>query len=521
MTPEPQFAYDRILYPSYLHEQTQPDRLAVMARFFGMSPAPVERCRMLELGCGTGSTLLAFAYGLTECEFVGVDLGEKQIALGREAQSAVGVTNLNLIHGDIMKIGRAELGEFDYIVAHGVYSWVPEPVRERLLAIYREMLAAQGIGFISYNALPGGHIRQMTREMMQYHTRHLDDPSEKVQQSLALMKFITEGAANDKLYHKIYESELATLVERNPENIFHDDLADINQPFYLYQFVENAARHGLKYFSDVQYFSTRDLTYPRAVIETLESMGEDTVMREQYLDFLNCRRFRQSLVCHADVPIDRVPGSEMLNEIRIASHVKPVSAHPELASKKVEEFVGPKVQNVEIDHPLTKAALYYLGKIWPRSAIFDDVKLEAAKLLSPDRSATAITSEDEAILREILMRIFGSGLVEFRTIEPTYADNVSVRPTASRLARWQAARGDTIFNLRYDSLDVGDPLGRKLIEILDGSLDRGGISETLKAFVMSDELDADRETREKLVADIEEGLEKKLDDLADLALLTK
>jgi tRNA G46 methylase TrmB len=66
-------AYDEVLYPSYTHNQTHPDRLATIATLFGLTPAPVERCRVLELGCGNGSNLVPMAYGLPGSEFVGID----------------------------------------------------------------------------------------------------------------------------------------------------------------------------------------------------------------------------------------------------------------------------------------------------------------------------------------------------------------------------------------------------------------------------------------------------------------
>ena len=83
MTEAAMFSYDRILYPNYLHTQTHPDRLATMTKFFGMNAKPVENCRVLELGCGTGSRLLSFAYDLPDSEFVGIDLSEKTNRIGK------------------------------------------------------------------------------------------------------------------------------------------------------------------------------------------------------------------------------------------------------------------------------------------------------------------------------------------------------------------------------------------------------------------------------------------------------
>jgi tRNA G46 methylase TrmB len=123
--PEPmQNLYDNVPYPSAPYPQTHPDRLATMATLFGMRPAPVERCRVLELGCNDGSNLIAMAYGLPQSQFVGIDLAERPIAKGKATIEALGLTNLTLHCLDLRHM-PSDLGRFDFILAHGVYSWVP------------------------------------------------------------------------------------------------------------------------------------------------------------------------------------------------------------------------------------------------------------------------------------------------------------------------------------------------------------------------------------------------------------
>ncbi|MGH9668402.1 MAG: class I SAM-dependent methyltransferase, partial [Bryobacteraceae bacterium] len=125
MSETPANPYDRFSYPTYAHSQTHPDRLATMAKLFGMTPCPVESCRVLELGCGDGWNLIPMASTLPHSEFVGVDLAADPIARGSEVVEAVGLKNIHLLTLDVMDFDRA-MGEFDYIVAHGLYAWVPQ-----------------------------------------------------------------------------------------------------------------------------------------------------------------------------------------------------------------------------------------------------------------------------------------------------------------------------------------------------------------------------------------------------------
>src|SRR5947207_11043 len=181
--------YDEVLYPGHPFAQTHPDRLATMARLFGMNPAPVERCRVLELGCGDGGNLIPMAYTLRHSQFVGLDLGTRGIAVGQEMIDALALSNVKLQCRDILASGE-ELGMFDYIISHGVYSWVPPPVQERMLAICGECLNPHGVAYISYAVYPGAHVRTMVAEMLQYHARRFASAQEQIQQAGAMLAFL-------------------------------------------------------------------------------------------------------------------------------------------------------------------------------------------------------------------------------------------------------------------------------------------------------------------------------------------
>ncbi len=163
-------AYDEVDYPSHVYQQTHPDRLATIATLLGMNPAPVEACRVLEMGCGAGGNLIPMAFDLSESSFVGIDLAGSAIAQGRELIAALGLRNISLQQLDVMAF-PSELGQFDYIVAHGLFSWVPDVVRDRLLAICRAHLAPHGVAYISYNTYPGCRLREIARDIMRFHTK--------------------------------------------------------------------------------------------------------------------------------------------------------------------------------------------------------------------------------------------------------------------------------------------------------------------------------------------------------------
>jgi methyltransferase-like protein/cyclopropane fatty-acyl-phospholipid synthase-like methyltransferase len=520
MTEQPKFSYDEVLYPNYVHMQTHPDRLATMTKFFGLNAKPVENCRVLELGCGTGSSLLSFAYDLPGSEFLGIDLSEKQIEYGRKAVESIGLKNLTLQQGDIMEINRERFGEFDYIIAHGVYSWVPDFVRDQMMKICGEILAPEGVAFISYNTLPSCHFRLLAREIMQFHTKNINSPLEKVNESLGVLKFVIDSMPKKDLYHQVLQHEFTELASRNYENIFHDDLADFNKPVYFYEFAAHAEKFGLKFVTEVESFLMKDIHFPKEVFETLLRISSNPIEFEQYLDFIRGRRFRQSLLCRNEISLATQPQPEVLREIRLASPLSSESEKPDLAGKKVEVFIRDEEHRVQIDHPLTKAALYHLGNIWSRSISYEELVDESRKLLSEESGQDfEITTRDEEILTEVLFKIFCSAMLRFHVHEPYYVTEVSEKPVASPIARWQNEHSDSLTTLLCTQVTFHDPLSKQLLRMLDGTRNSGQLLEELTGFIKSEKFEQSDEEKQRILNDLPTQLENSLKGFADMALL--
>jgi len=245
------FAHDVVLYPGLPFSQTHPDRLATIAALYGLPAAPPGRCRVLELGCGQGGNLIPMAYVLPESTFLGLDASRSAVAKGREQIAALGLTNVNLVNVDLLD--ASDLGTYDYVVAHGVYSWVPPSVQERVLAIASEVLAPNGVAYVSYNALPGGHVRRATREMMLWHVRDIEEPGERMAQARGLVRFLAEAAPPRPLFSAILKETIDHLGKQPDAVLFHDDLSEFNESLLFVDFMERANRHRLRFLSEADY----------------------------------------------------------------------------------------------------------------------------------------------------------------------------------------------------------------------------------------------------------------------------
>src|SRR5262249_12745352 len=174
--------YDQVPYDARPRYATHPDCLATLAVLLGMKPAPVDRCRVLEVGCATGGNLIPLAQALPQSTFVGFDLAPRQIEQGRRVAAAAGLGNIDLRPVGILDVDQS-VGQFDYILCHGVYSWVGPDVRDAILRLCRDRLAPQGVAYVSYNTYPGWHLRAPIRDLMRYHVRDIPGRQDQIAQA--------------------------------------------------------------------------------------------------------------------------------------------------------------------------------------------------------------------------------------------------------------------------------------------------------------------------------------------------
>ena len=514
--------YEQITYPNFVHAQTHPNRLATMARAYGLKTAAVEKCRVLEVGCGSGTNLLAMAANLPASEFVGIDLSESHIKFGKQAVAEIGAENIRLICADLLTVDFKDFGKFDYIIAHGFFSWIPPVVREKLLEICRETLAPSGVAFISYNAFPGCHLRLMMREMMMYHTGRIESPAEKVSQSVGLLRFLKDSAFEKQVYGKILEYEYDKTAERRAELIIHDDLGDFNQPFYFHEFMSQAENYGLQFLSEAEYFPDKYTSFPREVVNVLEQFDEtEFVRREQFFDFLKNRRFRQTLVCRDDLKIQRKVVGDFFDELRIVCDLRAESETPDFAPQKIEKFEKPGKEGLTIDHPLTKAALFHLCEVFPRSVLFSDLVEISKNIVKTQIENFEFSDDDAEILKDILLKIYASELVSFFLYEPETASDASEKPKVDAFVRWQAINSETLFTRRFRTKKIEDDFTRNLLVLTDGEHTREQILDDFKEKILSGKLAVDLKDeaeKQKLIENLPDAIENQLRQAAKLAL---
>lgn len=479
-------SYNTVPYPDLCYAQTHPDRLATIATILGLNPAPVNRCRVLELGAATGGNLLPLAYQLPHSDFVGVDFSGAQIARGQRSVDALGLSNVTLLQRDILELD-AEIGRFDYIIAHGVYSWAPDPVRAKLLEVCRDLLTPHGIAFISYNTFPGWHNMLAMREIMQYHTRNITNPMDRAAAAHDLIDTLAELTPSDQAYgHFVRSYQRLTANRSGSPNakalLLHDELEEINQPFYFHEFASRLGNYGLQYVAEAEFPSVILSNFgSETAQELLNLAGNDLIALEQYMDFVRNRTLRQTLVCRADAPLSRSldANPQTMSRFNIATRAKLVSETVDLQPGVPLLLESAENTRFSIEHPTSKAALLLLVHNSPQAVPFDLLLDEARNRLTAAGYTLPNRDHDAQDLAIALMRGFTKSLslVELHVWNPGFSLQPSQYPVASRIARFQSAAGyEQVASLRHERVSI-DPFVRLVLPYLDGSNDAESVAE--------------------------------------------
>ncbi len=507
-------SYEEVPYRNDPYPESHPDHLATVAILAGLAPPPVQDCRVLELGCARGGNLIPMAVALPGARFLGIDASPRQVEEASALIGRLGLRNIRVEARDILDLDPT-IGSFDYVICHGTFSWVPRDVQEKILDISTEVLAPDGVLYVSYNTYPGWHFRGLVREMMSYHVRRFTQPEVIAKEARGILQFMTTSAHSiEPVYSGLLKQELDYVNARSDSYLLHDHLETVNDPVYFHDLATRARARGLRFVSEVQGTLVLVESLPPDVANGLRQLGSDDIDFEQYLDFVINRRFRQSVFCHE--------GAES------AGRATALRLGGLYASARITADHGAASS---ADSPQLKGALGQLGRVWPLSVPVDSL-VQAARSQMTDGAASdppadRMNSAAED-LQSGLIRCYRQKRLELRTLPPSFVTEVRDKPKASPLARAQAIAGDTVTNLRHEAGQLNE-FGREVLALLDGNHDRSAIVAALVQAVEMGRVplkrpDPDRmpgpEGRLRTVSEaVEDSLEDCLKKLARFALL--
>ena len=519
--------YDTTPYTSDAFPQSAPGQLAAVAHVFGLQAPDVSTARVLEIGCAAGGNVIPFAATHPRAQVVGVDLSRVQIDAGRERVEAMRLDNLELVTGDVAQLDLAALGQFDYIVAHGVFSWVPAGVQDAILQSCKTLLAPRGVAYLSYNTYPGWKTKEVMRDAMMLASGASTTPGEKVREARRMADFLEDVAPADGVLARVLAEFRARDEGFADSYLLHDELETFNSPCYFYEMVGRAGAHELAYLAEARPETMFPSNHgPKVAQHLLEKCGGVQVLVEQYLDFVTNRMFRESLFVHAarapeiryDLPADR------FDRLHVAAWTPPV-AGPTLIDQSRQEFEVADGATLFTNDPGLKAALEALNDRWPwtlsRHELVDDVR---ARLVAAGFQPGADLAK---LVDELLGVLIAQGQARYR-LDPVLperisADRLQLAEPIRRMTETIGQDGEaSIFNPWHEAV-LPSALDRRLLPLLDGTRDRAALLEAALASVRADPhllADVEPERLRETLADEVDSLPRRLTDMKLLRVTT-
>ena len=452
--------YDDVPYGFRAFSAAHPMRIAASALLRGVAPAPVSGARILEVGCAEAGLLVHLGEEHPTAELVGLELSAGQVARAVEHVEAVGITNVEVRHADVLDVDPAALGTFDYVIAHGVYSWVPPAVRDRVLALVHELLRPTGVAYVSYNTLPGGHSLGVLRMLLLDATRDATDTGARVAGARRALADLMERSDPASPYEAQLRADAVGAAEAVDADLAHDFLELWNDPVYLRQFAAHAAAHGLRYVDDlVVPFPVGGPGGPTA----------DDVRAAQRDDLLHGASLRAAVLCRDDLVPGGRPDAAAWGRLHAAALSEPAGAPHSDDGLPTRCTLGEVV--VDADTPSLRIVCAALAEAFPAS-------VPVADLVRAVETRPGATATDRTRLLDELEQLHHHRLVYLTDGPLRLVTAVSDRPTAAAACRRGVACGEPAVNRWYEPVDLEPPYA-ELLALLDGTRGHDEIVDAL------------------------------------------
>ncbi len=504
-------SYDRTPYESRPYPRLQPARMAAAALWAGFAAPDATTARVLEIGCASGGHLIPLAAAWPKARFVGVDISPVQIAAGRDRIARAGLANIALDARSLHEIG-ADDGAFDYIICHGLLSWVAEPLREALMRVVAERLAPNGVAMVSFNVLPGWRLIQVARDSLLLHAQLGKDRDRQAPDGRALVEALSAQSNSRYSYGRIWRDEARQVFRGGDAYVAHEFYEDVNEPLAFLDFCAALDRHGLAYLGECNVAANFVRAMAPAAADTIAALaaGNDRA-REQYIDIFSGRVFRESLVVRrdrADAGLVK-PGVALDSFHFIAASGLAVSPP---ADRGGPWRIGDGDDSMTVADEAAALAIRQLIARLPRSSTLEDLAPVAAT--EPERRKRIAAG-----LVELVM----CGLCAVSTAPVACATRLQERPRTWPLAASDALAGAATASLTHAPVTL-EPLQRLTLPLLDGTRTRADLIAHALGLIDSGELtisgpDGPVADRAGLVEGLEQATDACLADLMRLALI--
>lgn len=447
--------YQTAPYPAVSHPSTDPAVTAVAAKLAGLDVVPPSGARILDIGCATGHNLLPLAARWPDSRFTGIDFSDAAITDARETAREAGLENVEFHSADLREFDPGDGVQYDFIIAHGFYSWVPAGVRQALLDFCRRRLSPQGVALVSYNTLPGWSLRKTIVELTR---KLLESPGAGVigEAPEEVLGLLATAAGNHNPYARHLTTVLHDMFGKCDNTLLFDDFGPVNEPCTFLDFTVHAGNSGLRYLGESQLVENFPPSLSRQAAEILNPLAGDPPALQQMIDVLTNRTFRSSLLCRADAPADaRITTATILGfSIRCPYTMERTTDGIRLLNRAGEE-------PGRFDHPLAVALFSALAETGSQSVPLHEV---AARMKpSPGESSVGLPA-----LAGLVVDFARKGLVLLRAEPARFSATPPAFPDLGPLRLMAAGKGQALVDIHHATYSPDDAR-RRIALHMDGS----------------------------------------------------
>ena len=405
----------------------------------------------------------------------------------------MGLDNVELVCADIASLDLTALGQFDFIICHGVYSWVSGVVQDAILSACGRLLAPTGVAYIGYNTYPGWKAREIVRDAMLLSVGDRPTVEEKVRRARGVVDFLEKVAQPDSVLARALRDYRLMNGAAGDYYLLHEELEIFNSPCYFRDFVARARVHGLEYLTEAQPEYTFAINYGPIVADHLLEYADDQILLEQHLDFVVNRHFRQSLLVRLDsaARINRTFDRKRCRRMHFAARLS---------------------SDQQFDDPVVNTAIDALADRWPSTLSWRDL-IDAVRV----RLGVTAPSDIEDRVDTLLECLIIQGQARYR-LDPVSPEPacfpVRLNEPARRMA--ELTRDDAeafVFNDWHELLPLS-PVDRHLLPLLDGGHSRKALIDALMDATGQGLIQIERDDGEALSqGDIRDVLAQQVDAL--------
>jgi len=364
--------YDENPYPSFFHPSTNPARIGAVVKAMGLVPPPTANARILDVGCGDGLNAMTIGMAFPGASVEAFDLSTVQIARGLALCEGAGIRNVTL-----SACGLSDFPDhgsrYDYIIAHGLYSWISEPVAGDLLALIRERLAPGGIAILSHDTPPLGAMKASLIEFLRAYTDGITEPKQRLREARIGLAKLMQAQAAESPYLNFLQMIQSIYGWSDDAFVSHDLLSEDYRCVSPEQLQHECATVGLMLLGDCQMSSVFEDAANPLWRDVVEQMGPSAVKRAIAADHLGGRMFRTSIIAHSDHPpaIDR-QGSRLSGLYFSSNAGADIETDTESGTQRVT-YTGENRSKLTAHEPVIIQIIEALRDAFPSELTLDEV----------------------------------------------------------------------------------------------------------------------------------------------------